>query len=78
MFLLSILVIVVSLYIGFLLNPYNAKAETKITYDNLIIKGVKKPPFKLYSILKDECFKQNAINKKSSLLTRIFYLCIEF
>jgi hypothetical protein len=41
-----------------------ADYKPKITYNNLFIKWFIKPPFKLYSRLKNECFKQKARNKE--------------
>ncbi len=44
---------------------YKANAdEPRITYDNLNIEGMEKPPFKLYSRLKDECYAQDVEDKE--------------
>ncbi len=47
------------------------KKVDKISYEKLSIKWVKKPPFKLYSSLKDECTKQKARNIKHCIKTWI-------
>lgn len=54
-------------YCIYIISIFTWKVEAdyiKITYDNLYVKWFKKPPFKLYSRLKNECFKQEARNKE--------------
>lgn len=44
--------------------------EPKITYDNLYIEGTdKKPPFKIYHQLKDECYAQEVNDKTHCIKT---------
>jgi hypothetical protein len=43
--------------------------EEKITYENLTISGSIKPPFEIYSQLKDECFAQEVKDKKHCIKT---------
>ena len=43
--------------------------DEKITYENLTISWSTKPPFKIYSMLKDECFVQDVLNKKHCIRT---------
>ena len=48
---------------------FQAEASDKITYDWMLQNSNVEPPFKIYSQLKDECYKQEAKDKKHCIKT---------
>ena len=57
--------VIISIYGWWVFTPdANASEPHNITYQNLLDNSTVKPPFKIYSRLKDQCFEQNVKNKE--------------
>lgn len=63
------IIAVFNLLIVLMIKTTWADEEPKITYANLSIEWMEKPPFKLYSRLKDECYAQNVKDKAHCIRT---------